>query len=129
MDRTKVGTLITISIEQYVSALDSSDVELMRDEYEAAARSMFDWLRAYRCDAKAFGKACSIIQALTGKHPSQVRTLNDAEALKTALLGAKNSQLLGERISVNDLIDPVSWAIDNVRFGHGGAIDPFERQG
>jgi hypothetical protein len=128
MDRTKVGTLITISIEQYVSALDSSDVELMRDEYEAAARSMFDWLRAYRCDAKAIGKACSIIQSLTGKHPSQVRTSNDAEALKQALYGAKNSQQLGERVSVDDLIDPVSWAVENVRFGHGGDVDPFDRQ-
>ena len=129
MDKIEVGSLITIAIADYVEALDSSDVDLMRAEYEAAARSMFDWLREYRCDAKALAKACSIIREMTGIHPSQVRNSGDAEALKEALYGAKNSRLLGERVSVDDLIDPESWAIGNVRFGHGGNIDPIERKG
>lgn len=112
-----------ILIERYVEAVEDTDLS---SAYDDAARTLFTFLREYGCNNRQIGEACNIIEAATGYHPSQIRTLDDAETVKAALYGCLNSDALGRRLQPDQTRDSARWAIDNTRFGFGEAPDPME---
>lgn len=110
-------------IEEYVEALESGD---WQDAYDKAAKSLFSWLREYGLSDREIGLACRIIQDYTGYHPSQIRSLGEAEIVKQALYGTLNSEALGRRRKPHHLRTRARWALDNIRFGFGGGNDPID---
>ncbi|MGB3238021.1 MAG: hypothetical protein WBB29_06985 [Geitlerinemataceae cyanobacterium] len=89
-------------IEKYVEALESHE---WTQEYEKAARSMFDWMREYGCGNKQIREAGDIIGRHTGYRPEQIRALGEAIEVKQSLYGALNSEALGRKQQPRRLID------------------------